>query len=101
MKEETILSRWVAFISSLILTIVAFWIIVQPDFFHLRVRGAIFCILVLAILQFIIQSLFFLNLWNEKRPRWNLIIFATTISIIITIVVGTIWIMNELNQRMM
>ena len=58
-------------------------------------------LLFLAVCQALIQSIFFLHILQEKKPRWNLIVFASTISIILVIVVFSIWIMNHLNYNMM
>jgi len=94
-------SRVIGFLASLILTLTAFLIIIRPDFFHLGTKGAIYAILILAILQSIIQSIFFLNILSEKGTHWNLVVFASTISIILIIVVFSIWIMDHLNYNMM
>lgn len=94
-------SRVTGFAASLILTLTAFLVIVSPDFFHLKNEGAITVILILALLQAIVQSIFFLNVLSEKGTRWNLVVFASTISIILIIIVFSIWIMNHLNYNMM
>lgn len=99
--KHTLTSRLIGFISSLILTLAAFWIIFNPSFFHLSTNMAILSILLLAILQFTVQSIFFLNLLGEKGPRWNLLVYASTLSIVIIIIYFSIWIMNTLNYRMM
>ena len=87
--------------ASLILTGAAFLIVINPEFFRLDVKMAINIILVLALLQFVVQSIFFLNLLSEKGPRWNLVVFASTLSVLIIIIAGSIWIMNHLNYNMM
>src|ERR1700722_5213665 len=80
---DSMTSRVIGFLASLILTLTAFLIIIRPDFFHLGTKGAIYAILILAILQSIIQSIFFLNILSEKGTHWNLVVFASTISIIL------------------
>lgn len=99
--HKTIISRIVGYVLSLMLTLAAFLIIFRPDFFHLEVQTAVTFILILAIIQFIVQSICFLNVWGEKGPRWNLLIFISTISIVVIIVVFSIWVMDHLNYRMM
>ncbi len=94
-------SRIIGYAASLVLTLVAFLIIFQPGFFNLGTKDAIFVILILALLQFIVQSVCFLNVWKEKGPRWNLVVFVSTISIILIILVASIWIMHHLNCNMM
>jgi cytochrome o ubiquinol oxidase operon protein cyoD len=94
-------SRLFGFIASLILTGAAFFIFFHPDFFHLEMKMNIALIFVLAILQCSVQSIFFLHILSEKGPRWNLVVYASTISIIFIIIFFSIWIMDNLNDRMM
>jgi len=98
--HKTLISRVIGFLASLMLTLTAFLIIFYPNFLHLKIRAAIIVIFILAILQAIFQSICFLNVLSEKGPRWNLVIFVSTISIIIVIIVFTIWVMNHLNYNM-
>jgi cytochrome o ubiquinol oxidase operon protein cyoD len=58
-------------------------------------------ILTLAVLQFIVQLFYFLHLGSETGPRWNLVVFLSTLGIVLILVVGSIWIMNHLNYNMM
>jgi cytochrome o ubiquinol oxidase operon protein cyoD len=99
--HKTLSSRFIGFFGSLILTLAAFLIIARPELFRFPSQIAIGVILVLAILQALVQSIFFLNILSEKGVRWNLIVFASTLSIILIIVLGAIWIMGHLNCNMM
>jgi cytochrome o ubiquinol oxidase operon protein cyoD len=101
MRQKTLLLRFIGYAASLILTLSAYLIIVHPDFFHLEIRAAIVIIFILALLQSNIQLIFFLDLWREKGPRWNLAFFVSTLGIITLIIAGSIWIMNHLNYNMM
>jgi cytochrome o ubiquinol oxidase operon protein cyoD len=98
---NTIGSRAFGFVASLILTLTAFLLIVRPAFFPLEKPMIIAILLCLAVCQAIVQSIFFLHILQEKKPRWNLIIFASTICIILVIVVFSMWIMHHLNYNMM
>lgn len=93
-------SRVIGFVSSLVFTLIAFTIFFRPEFFHLGTTMNIAVVFVLAILQASAQSIFFLNVLSEKGPRWNLLIFASTISIVVIIIFFSIWIMNHLNYNM-
>jgi cytochrome o ubiquinol oxidase subunit IV len=101
MHQEMLTVRIIGFVASLILTLVAYFIIIRPESFHLEIRMAIIVILILAVLQFIVQFLCFLNLWREKKPNWNLSVFVSTLSVLITIIAFSIWIMDHLNYNMM
>lgn len=101
MHSQSLASRVIGFAASLILTATAFLIFFRPDFFHLEMKLNIIAVFVLAILQCTAQSIFFLNILSEKGPRWNLVVLASTISIIVIVIVGSMWIMNHLNYNMM
>lgn len=58
-------------------------------------------LVVLAISQLIVQVFFFLHLGRESKPRWNALAFITMVMVVLFIVVGSIWIMNNLNYNMM
>ena len=100
MTHRTLSARVIGYVASLIFTVTAFLIVYRPDFFHVGVKWDIALVLILAILQFIAQSICFLNVWGEKGPRWNLLIFISTISVIFIIIVGSIWIMDHLDYNM-
>ncbi len=99
--HRSLAARFIGFIGSLILTLMAFLLVVRPDFFHLDLGKDLLILLILAVLQTIVQSICFLNVWGEKGPRWNLLIYISTILIVLIIVVFTIWVMNHLNYNMM
>lgn len=54
----------------------------------------------IAVLQMIIQIVFFLHLGRGPKPLYNVIFFVFTVGTIILVVVGSIWIMNHLNYNM-
>lgn len=58
-------------------------------------------LLVFALSQMVIQLIFFLHMLNEDKPRWNLVFFVSTLSLIIVVVVGSVWILTNLNYHMM
>jgi len=101
MKAHSIASRVVGFTASLVLTLTAFFLFAYPTSLDLPKSTMIAIVLALAALQFAVQSIFFLNVLNEKGPRWNLVVYASTLSIIFIIVLGAIWIMHHLNYNMM
>lgn len=100
MSSNSLAKRIIGFAGSLILTLTAFLIFYRPDFFHLDMKINIVLILTLAVLQAAVQSIFFLHVLSEKGPRWNLVVFASTITIVLIIIVFSIWIMNHLHYNM-
>ena len=101
MYAKALTLRIIGFVTSLLLSIVTYCIIMTPQFFHLTNERAVYTILILAGIQAIVQFIFFLDVWREKAPFWNSGFFVSTLSIIATIIVFTIWIMNTLNYNMM
>jgi cytochrome o ubiquinol oxidase operon protein cyoD len=99
--KPTLTSYILGFIFSVALTLTAFYLVLNPGFFHLGLKGLMASILILAIIQLIVQLVFFLHLADETGPRWKFVAFIATIGIILVIVIGSIWIMNNLNYNMM
>lgn len=99
-EHERLSPRITGFTLSLLLTLIAYFIIIQPEFFHLDIRGAVAVIFALALIQSLVQLIFFINLWKEKGPLWNLGVFVSTATIIFIIIFFSVWIMNHLNYNM-
>lgn len=93
--------RIIGFVVCLLLTLLAFSLIAYPGAFHLTVSEVVLVIINLAVLQAIVQTIFFLNLFGEKGVRWNVGVFVSTLSIIFVIIFFSIWIMDHLNYNMM
>lgn len=55
----------------------------------------------LGLFQAFIQLVFFLNLTREAKPRWNILVFLFMVTVVLILVVGSLWIMNHLNYNMM
>jgi cytochrome o ubiquinol oxidase operon protein cyoD len=55
----------------------------------------------LAIVQFLVQMVFFLHVGEERKPRWKLMVMWLMLAVVLILVGGSIWIMNNLNYRMM
>jgi cytochrome o ubiquinol oxidase subunit IV len=92
--------RVTGFIASLLLTLAAYFIILNPEFFNFEIKTAVKVIFTLALVQSLVQLIFFINVWREKGPLWNLGIFISTVSIIFIIIYFSIWIINHLNYNM-
>ncbi|HZE86868.1 MAG TPA: cytochrome o ubiquinol oxidase subunit IV [Methylomirabilota bacterium] len=95
--NRTFRSYVIGFILSIILTIIPYFLVVN----HL-LRGEVLvaALLGFAMLQLLVQLLFFLHMGQESKPRWNLIVFICFISIILIIVIGSLVIMHNLNYNM-
>ncbi len=86
------------FVISLVLTLAAYFIVVE----HLLVGWALLSTVVaLAIVQGVCQLIFYLHLGVESKPRWNLMIFLFMVLIMVVILVGSMWIMRNLDYYLM
>lgn len=82
---------------SLMLTGAAFLLVQKHNLTH---RGLVLAIAVLAIMQLLVQLVFFFNLDQERRPRWNLQAALFAVTVVVIIVGGSIWIMDNLSYHM-
>jgi cytochrome o ubiquinol oxidase subunit IV len=91
-------SYLLGFILSVVLTIAAYLAVVRHTFSG---KVLLFVILGVATLQMLVQFIFFLHLGKESKPRWNMMIFLFMLLIVGILVVGSLWIMSNLDYRMM
>lgn len=96
--EGTLALYFVGFILSIILTLAAYFLVVQSIFSGVAL---VIAITVLALVQLLVQLIFFLHLGRESKPRWNLMAFLFMILVVLIIGVGSIWIMYNLDYNMM
>ncbi|MES2122445.1 MAG: cytochrome o ubiquinol oxidase subunit IV [Chlamydiota bacterium] len=86
------------FVLSFVLTVAAYLIVVNhhvsPEAIPLTVFG-------IAIAQAILQLVFFLHLGLESKPHWNSITFLFVVLVIIIVIGGSLWIMNNLDYNLM
>ncbi|HSW73424.1 MAG TPA: cytochrome o ubiquinol oxidase subunit IV [Chlamydiales bacterium] len=69
---------------------------------HLFSKNALISIVVIfATVQMIVQFIFFLHLGKEEKPRWNVMAFLFMLLIVAIVVIGSLWIMANLDYRMM
>lgn len=54
-----------------------------------------------AVAQLVVQLVFFLHLGRGSNARWSVIALLFALLVIVIIVVGSLWIMTNLNYNMM
>lgn len=81
----------IGFLLSLVLTAIPL-IVVLNDL--LEGTPAKVVLLGSAVLQFVVQLIYFMHLKEEEKPRYNLMVLLLGIAIVLTIVAGSIWIMT-------
>jgi cytochrome o ubiquinol oxidase operon protein cyoD len=86
------------FLISIVLTLSAYLTVQLKGFTKTSIVVAI--IVGFALLQLIAQLFLFLHLGKETKPRWKLFVLLFVIVVILILVFGSLWIMNNLNYRM-
>jgi len=61
----------------------------------------IFLLFGLALLQAAVQLVFFMHLGKETKPRWMIFFFYFMFLVLLIVVLGSLWIMHDLDQRVM
>lgn len=88
----------IGFVASLFLTILSFSIVITQLFTG---PFLVYTLIFLALLQAIVQLLFLLHLGQEAKPRWETLIFCFMVLVLLIIAIGSLWVMNDLNDRVM
>lgn len=95
---KTLKSYVVGFLLALVLTLLSFGVAAEHALF--TVSQFYVTLVVLAVLQLLVQVTFFLRLNAAEEGRWNLMPFLFTIVIVLVILIGSLWIMYNLNYNM-
>jgi cytochrome o ubiquinol oxidase subunit IV len=94
----TLKSYATGFLLSVVLTVVSFGVVISGIESHSTILISIFC---LAIAQILVHLHYFLHLNTSSEARWNVLAIVFTFLILFLFVGGTLWIMHNLNYRMM
>lgn len=94
----TYMSYGIGFLISLIFTSTSFLLVAYSVFPPLLLT---YTIAGFALMQAIVQLLFFLHLGQEGKPHWETFIFFFMLLILLIISLGSLWVMSDLNARMM
>jgi cytochrome o ubiquinol oxidase operon protein cyoD len=100
--DKRLISYAIGFISSVILTVTAYALVTNDTVVKAWTAPLMAIVIaLLASVQLIVQLLFFMHISEEQRPRWKLMTFIFSFVILGIIVFGSLWIMFDLNDRMM
>ncbi|ESQ80695.1 cytochrome o ubiquinol oxidase subunit IV [Asticcacaulis benevestitus] len=94
----SVASYTVGFVASLILTGLSFGAIMGRWVSHDMALPTLVC---LAVLQLLIQLVFFLHMGTAPEQRSDLAALVFTVLILATIVAGSLWVMHNANINMM
>jgi cytochrome o ubiquinol oxidase operon protein cyoD len=88
----------IGFVSSIVTTLFAYLLVVTHAIDSHYIFAAI---TLLAVVQVLIQLVCFLHLNSTSTRRWNVAALLFTVVVIVILLVGTVWIMNNLTDRTM
>ncbi|MFS0558154.1 cytochrome o ubiquinol oxidase subunit IV [Brevibacillus sp. 179-C9.3 HS] len=85
MKEYVI-----GFILSIVLTIIPLVLVMNQI---MSKTATIVTIMIMAVLQFVVQLVFFMHIREGEKPRYNVQTLILGLVLVFTIVAGSLWIM--------
>lgn len=85
------------FVLSIILTLIPYFMVVNHVFGK---TNLVYVAVGFGVVQLLAQVIFFLHLHKKSKPHWNLIVFIFTFLIVAILVVGSLWVMYNLNYNM-
>jgi len=86
------------FALSIALTIASYLLVVED---MLTGRVLVSAIVGLCLTQVLVQLVLFLHLGQEAKPSLNLLVFLFMVLVVLILVFGSLWIMYNLDYRMM
>lgn len=96
-SEGTFKSYTIGFVLSIVLTAIAFALVIYNI---LSIPATIIAIFSAAVLQIMVHLYYFLHVNTSSKARWNVLALLLAVLIMILIIGGTIWIMLHLNYRL-
>lgn len=91
-------SYLIGFIVSIILTAIPFYITINGIASSVIILGVV---IVCAILQIVVHLVYFLHLDRKSDGGWNMVAIVFAAIIILIVMVGSLWIMWNLNHNTM
>jgi cytochrome o ubiquinol oxidase operon protein cyoD len=101
-SHGSVASYIAGFVLSLMLTMTAYLLVLRHvnSYHSILSHGTLVFMLVgLALTQLIVQLIFFLHLDRESKPHWNMTVLLFAVTVVVIIVFGSLWIMNNLNYH--
>ena len=99
---HTLSTYLLGFALSLVLTALAFGLVLWQGALGSTLQSVIVPLLIgLALVQLFVQLTLFLHMGDEEHPRWNLSALVLAVLIVLILVGGTLWIMQNLSHGQM
>ena len=99
-SHASVKSYMIGFVLSVILTAVAFALVMDKGHGGFGVDTVLAAILVLAVVQVFVHVVYFLHMDRSAEQRWNVVAFGFTVMILVIVVSGSVWIMHNATSNM-
>ena len=87
------------FVLSVILTAIPFWLVMAKV---LPTTGiTVLVILAFAMVQVVVHMVYFLHMDAKSENGWNLLALIFTAVLLVIVLIGTLWVMHNMNVNMM
>lgn len=96
--HATIKGYLIGFVLAVILTAIPFKMVMDGGYSHGTV---LVTVMALAVVQIVVHLIYFLHLDGSSAQRWNVMAFLFTLLILAIVVVGSLWVMHNMNANMM
>lgn len=97
-SHGNIKSYLIGFILSIILTVIPFVIVMNDSAPHTTNLAVV---VGTSVIQVLVHLIYFLHMNTSSEERWNLVALLFTVMVIGIVVVGSLWVMYNLNINMM
>ncbi|SEM33415.1 cytochrome o ubiquinol oxidase subunit IV [Halomonas caseinilytica] len=97
-SHGSVKSYVVGLILSIVLTIIPFGVVMTGSF---GTSATVLIIVATAVAQVLVQLILFMHMNTKADEGWNFMSFVFTVSILVLIIGGSVWIMYNLHQNMM
>ncbi|AMP36486.1 cytochrome o ubiquinol oxidase subunit IV [Ralstonia syzygii subsp. celebesensis] len=96
--HATVKGYLIGFVLAVILTVIPFKMVMGGGFSHGTV---LVTVMALAVVQIVVHLIYFLHLDGSSSQRWNVMAFLFTLLILAIVIVGSLWVMHNMNANMM
>lgn len=97
-NHGSVWSYTTGFVLSILLTIIPFMIIINT---WMEGWTLVWFFVAFAVLQLMVQLIFFLHIGKGASAQWNITVFGFMIFFVLIVVVGSLWVMHHLNYNML
>ena len=98
LEHGNLKSYILGFTMSVVLTITAYFVAVED---WLSGLSLIITLAVLGLMQAVVQLILFLHVGTEGKPHWKSLTFLFMIMVVLILILGSLWIMYNLNYDVM